>query len=191
MLSGRNRRRARIIAREAAKTKDVPDDAAHTPTASWRMRLRAAAWMIGFSAAGHLVWEIAQLPLYTLWAKGTRGEQVFAVAHCTAGDVIIAGTVLTAAIVLGRAWSWPHGQWPRVIGLAIPLGIAYTAYSEWLNVYLRASWSYSPAMPLLTVGNIGLGVAPLLQWVVIPFMVLLGTWRVVRRGEKRAVEDRC
>jgi hypothetical protein len=41
-------------------------------------------------AAQHSGWEAAQLPLYSIWTTGTRKEQVFAIAHCTAGDVLSA-----------------------------------------------------------------------------------------------------
>lgn len=153
------------------------------------MRLHAAAWVIGFSAAGHLVWEIGQLPLFTIWTSGTRSEQVFAVSHCTAGDVLITGFALASAIALGRAWSWPQGQWTRVIVLTVAIGIGYTAFSEWLNVYVRGSWSYGPAMPVLYLGTIGIGWSPLLQWLCVPLFALLTTRALLRRGAKRAVED--
>ncbi len=29
------------------------------------------------------VWEVVQLPLYTLWNTGSAGEIIFAVLHCT------------------------------------------------------------------------------------------------------------
>ena len=38
---------------------------------------------------GNLAWEIAQLPLYTIWRTGTFGEKAFAVLHCTGGDLLI------------------------------------------------------------------------------------------------------
>ena len=44
--------------------------------------LRSLRRYLGVSIVANLVWEILQLPLYTLWATGTRKEQAFAV--CTA-----------------------------------------------------------------------------------------------------------
>jgi len=49
---------------------------------------------------------------------------------------------------------------------AIALGAAYTILSEWLNVPIRRSWSYTAAMPVLPW--LGTGLAPLLQWLVVP-----------------------
>jgi hypothetical protein len=36
-----------------------------------------------------LVWEVAQLPLYTLWSDARWERIAFAVVHCTVCDVLI------------------------------------------------------------------------------------------------------
>jgi hypothetical protein len=43
----------------------------------------------------NLVWEVAQLPLYTLWVEATPGEIAFAILHCTGGDAMIAAASLS------------------------------------------------------------------------------------------------
>jgi len=53
---------------------------------------------------------------------------------------------------------------------AIGLGVAYTIFSEWLNVEIRRSWSYTAAMPVLPW--LGTGLTPLLQWVIVPGLAL-------------------
>lgn len=125
----------------------------------------------GLAATGHLLWEIVQLPLYTLWRTASRAELTFAVLHCTGGDVLIAMNVLLASVVLLRAWSWPRAQAVHVAALAIPLGIAYTPFSEWHNVYIRQSWSYAPSMPTVTMLGHEIGVSPLAQWLIVPAVV--------------------
>lgn len=124
-------------------------------------------------ALGNLAWEILQLPLYTIWTTGTLGEQAFAVVHCTGGDILIALAALSLALVLvgGR------GFWPVAI-LAIGLGVAYTGFSEWLNVYLRRSWAYSDWMPLISIGRHRIGLSPILQWLLVPAFSL---WAASRR----------
>jgi len=49
---------------------------------------------------------------------------------------------------------------------AILLGAGYTILSEWLNVEIRRTWSYTAAMPVLPF--LGTGLTPLLQWLVVP-----------------------
>lgn len=99
-------------------------------------------------AFGNLLWETAQLPLYTIWTSGTRGELAFAVIHCTAGDVMIAAACLgISALLIGR-------DAERVAAIAIPMGIAYTMFSEWLNVDIRGTWAYESTMPILSLIHI-------------------------------------
>ncbi len=51
-------------------------------------------------------------------------------------------------------------------------GLSYTAYSEWFNVYVRKARAYSASMPTLSIGDIKLGLSPLLQWLIVPIVAL-------------------
>jgi hypothetical protein len=121
--------------------------------------------------AMNLVWEIAQLPLYTLWVEGTPREITFAVLHCTGGDAMIAAGALAIAIVVTRSWRWPIRGWGPVTVVATLVGLGYTVFSEWLNVDLRRSWAYTAAMPRLPPW--GTGLAPFLQWLLLPPLAML------------------
>jgi hypothetical protein len=146
----------------------------------WLGGLRA---YLGVMALGNLVWEIVQLPLYTIWTTGTLWEQVFAVVHCTFGDLLVALSTLTLALVLAGSEAWPRERfWPVAI-LTVVFAIAYTAFSEWLNVVVRASWAYSELMPVISAFGLRIGVSPLLQWLVVPsaaFKIMTG----LTRGER-------
>jgi hypothetical protein len=129
-------------------------------------------------ALGNLAWEAAHLPLYTIWKTGTVREIVFAVAHCTGGDLLIALTALSVALVLFGNRNWPDREFGRVAAVAVSLGVAYTIFSEWLNIVIRKSWAYSELMPILKIAQIDVGLSPLLQWVFVPLVAL---W-LARRG---------
>ena len=130
--------------------------------------LRGLRVYLGLMAGGNLIWEIVQLPLYAIWSMGTAQEQAFAVVHCTLGDLLIALSTLTLALIIAGDQSWPRGRfWPVAI-LAIIFGVAYTAFSEWLNVVVRATWSYSEWMPVISLLSLNIGLSPLLQWIVLP-----------------------
>ena len=118
---------------------------------------------------GHFFWEVAQLPLYTLWRTGTPREIAFALFHCTGGDVLITTATFAAAVALARHFRWPPLGW-RMVFTAIILGTAYTIFSEWLNVEIRRTWSYTAAMPV--VAFLGTGLTPLLQWLIVPGLSL-------------------
>jgi hypothetical protein len=128
--------------------------------------LRGARRYVAVLLIGHLVWEIAQLPLYTIWRDGTSGQIAFAVAHCTAGDLLIGMGALFAALLLAGDAQWPRRGFLRVALLAVGIGVAYTVYSEWLNVEVRRAWAYAELMPRLP--GLGTGLAPFAQWLVVP-----------------------
>ena len=117
---------------------------------------------------GNLLWEIAHLPLYTIWTSGSRSENAFAVFHCTLGDVLIALSGLVGALVVAGNNEWPRSRFWPVFILTITFGVGYTAFSEWLNVVVRASWAYSDRMPVVTLFGHNFGLSPLLQWIVVP-----------------------
>jgi hypothetical protein len=130
--------------------------------------LTAIRFYLALTVVGHLIWEALQLPLYTIWVTGTAREQAFAVVHCTGGDVLIALSGLIAALVLIGSNDWPQAAFARVAALALTIGVLYTTFSEWLNVAVRASWAYSPNMPIVPLLGARIGLAPLLQWIIVP-----------------------
>lgn len=138
-----------------------------TTVPPWPIALRR---YLLFSGVLHLMWEVAQLPLYTLWQTGTFREQAFAVFHCTLGDLMIAGLSLFGTFALLAPAQWPDRDRGRVLALAIGIGVAYTIFSEWLNVNVRGSWAYNDNMP--TIPPLHTGLTPVLQWFVVPALAL-------------------
>ncbi len=138
---------------------------------------RYLPWLAGLS----LAWEIAQLPLYTLWEEATPAYIAFAVAHCTIGDILIGMVTLALSLVLMRSGS-PE-QWPRarIAVLTAITAVAYTALSEWINTVALRSWEYSSLMPRVRLGEIELGLSPLAQWLLIPPLAL---WLAFRRPSR-------
>jgi hypothetical protein len=126
-------------------------------------------WLAGLN----LAWEIAHVRLYTLWQEAQAAYIAFSIAHCTLGDVLIGGVALLLALILGREGALAYWRWGRVAALAMILGAGYTVFSEWMNLTILRSWSYSEAMPRLNLGGFDMGLAPLAQWLVVPPLALL------------------
>ena len=139
--------------------------------------LQALRIYFAIVAVGSLTWEALHLPLYTIWTTGSRGEQVFAAAHCTGGDLLIALSSLMLPLLIVGDRSWPHRSFTTVAVLAVAFGVAYTGFSEWLNLFVRRSWAYSEWMPVVPIAG-GIGLSPLLQWLVVPGV---GFWVVRKR----------
>ena len=125
----------------------------------------------------HLVWETAHVRLYTLWSDPDRWYVARSVLHCTLGDVVIGTAAFGfAAWVLAR-FDWPiHRPWGGT-AIVIAIGTMFTVWSEWNNVYRLKLWAYAPAMPTI----LGIGVSPLLQWIVLPPLIVLTVRMLDRR----------
>lgn len=116
-----------------------------------------------------LVWESAQVRLYTLWAEADRWTVAWSLLHCSIGDVLIALALFALVGMALRRADWPASRpW---IGCAMVMGgaLAYAAWSEWYNVYRAGSWGYTASMPLI----FGIGLSPLSQWLILPPVLVL------------------
>lgn len=153
---------------------------------AWRLlALRFLPWFAGLS----LAWEIAQLPLYTLWKEATPAYMAFAVVHCTLGDLLIGTGALLVALILVRAGSLASWPWRRLGALVALLGAGYTVFSEWMNTAILGTWAYAASMPRVELGGVAIGLSPLLQWLVLPPLALYlmrlhaaGGWSRSRRS---------
>ncbi len=143
---------------------------------------KTSAFLVGrwaFLALGlHLVWEIGQLPFYTLWEEKDAWRIALYVMHCVLGDVMIA-TLSYLAVAL----AWRQADWPRQRAwtggtMLVALGLGYTVFSEWYNVYRAGAWAYAEAMPRV----LGIGLTPLLQWLIVPVAMLMLVRRARIRG---------
>lgn len=152
-------------------------EALPVPAGQWHGALRRYFAVI---ATGNLVWEFLHMPLYTIWREATPGKIVFAGLHCTGGDILIALSSLTVALLLVGNGTWPAARFRAVAALTVVLGVSYTIFSEWLNIVVRAAWVYSDLMPVVSLFGFAAGLSPLLQWIVVPSAAL---WWARRRTQ--------
>jgi hypothetical protein len=148
--------------------------------------LRALRVYLASIAAMNLVWEALHLPLYTIWSSGPLRSQAFAVIHCTAGDVLIAISALMLALLLAGDKKWPATRFFPVLAATVASGLAYTIFSEWLNVVVRASWAYSAAMPVIPIFGLRIGLSPILQWLAVPTTALILARRLAAGSPSRS-----
>ena len=137
------------------------------PSTAWLPALRRYFPAI---VVGNLVWEFAQLPLYTLWKTGSASLITYSVLHCTGGDVLIAGASLIGSLLLLGTAEWPRTRFLPVAAATLSSGIGITAISEHFNT-ANGTWAYSDLMPVLP--GTGIGLSPLAQWVVIPVLAFI------------------
>ena len=149
----------------------IGDDSERLP--AWQPWAALAAASLGL----HFVWEMLQAPLYQGMLTMPLSGATRVCAQASAGDAVItlAAYALVAFAVRSRAWM-TH---PRVghIAAYLAIGLAVTIALEYLNVYGLGRWSYSAAMPRV----LGVGLAPLAQWIIVPIVILWFMRRYLRR----------
>ena len=140
-------------------------------------RLQALTWTPEFNVALfafllNFPWELWQAPLFEGMAATPHWEAVKVCSRASVGDVVIA-LIAYGAVALAtrdRAW-YASRKTPATLGFAA-CGMAITAVIERLavdGVWIQ-DWSYSALMPV--VPGIGVGLSPLVQWLVLPPLVI-------------------
>lgn len=135
----------------------------HVITRKTGIMARAGLWSV-LAFTLNLAWEIAHVRLYTLWDAADRMTIAWSALHCSLGDVVIALSLFALAGFALRQKDWPVFR-PIAGGVIVIIGaLAFTVWSEWYNVYKIGSWAYTANMPMI----FGIGLTPLLQWLLLP-----------------------
>jgi hypothetical protein len=137
------------------------------------------AWAV-WALALNLAWEAAQLPFYSFAPTAGPLEIAWAVIHCTVGDVGVALGSFGAAALATRHLEWPVRRPWLGLAVALVVGLVWTIQSEWQNVYVRGAWAYAPSMPTVS----GVGVLPILQWLLLPPVGLVMVRRRTRMSDR-------
>jgi hypothetical protein len=124
----------------------------------------------------NLVWEFGQVPLYRDLPSQGHWASIKLCARATLGDAVIAVVAfwVVAAVVASRRWITAPSVSQVACFVGVGLGIA-TAL-EWMAIHVQARWAYGTSMPMVPVLRVGL--APILQWVIAPPLVV---WFVKRQ----------
>lgn len=134
---------------------------------------RAGLWS-ALAFVLNLVWEIGHVRLYTIWTQADGLRIAGSLLHCSLGDVLIALSMFALAGIVLRRADWPASR-PWTGGAIVVIGaMAFTAWSEWYNVYRAGSWGYAESMPTI----FGIGLTPLLQWLILP-PLMVGAYRTL------------
>lgn len=150
---------------------------------AWPARLLALPEgnLLVFGLLLHYPWEFLQVPLFAGLAEAPHWEAVKFCSGAALGDAAL--TVVAywlAAMVAGRRWIVELPG--RAVAVYLAAGLIATVSLEWVNAEVLGRWEYAGAMPTLPV--LGTGLAPLVQWLVLPVLVL-GIVRRQLRGAAR------
>ncbi|MCH8490630.1 MAG: hypothetical protein LAT81_11970 [Oceanicaulis sp.] len=138
-----------------------------------------------FSFLLHFVWEFVQVPTYAGMAEMSHWEAIKLCMSATFGDIGFALTAFWTASMAARSRDWLLNPGRLPVAIFIAVGILLTIAFEYYYTNVSLRWTYSDAMPL--VPPFGTGLSPLLQWLVIPALVIWLTRRHLL--ESRAIRE--
>ena len=134
------------------------------------LNVAAFAFLLNF------VWEFSQVPFFRAMATSPYWEAAQACIQATFGDAAIALVSFWAVALAARSRRWILGPSARQVLGFVAAGVAITVVFEWLATELLGRWNYAGSMP--TVPLLGTGVLPLLQWILLPPLIV---WFVRRQ----------
>ncbi len=139
------------------------------------MFTRFIFFILYFSLFSFLIfgmWEWMQSPFYQDISTDFNRIVWFRI-HCSLIDVLIVLGSAAFVTVIRRKLDWFVSLKIGDFALLSAGGALYTAVSEYVNVEELQRWGYSPLMPRVPL--LGIGVIPILQWLLLPALVLLLT----------------
>lgn len=130
-------------------------------------------------------WEFLQVPFFDDMPVMPHWEAVVFCTRATLGDVLIALAAFWGVAALARNRSWILKPTLRTVLLFVAIGVVITIGLEWHATEIDDRWQYADTMPTLPI--LGTGLLPLIQWVILPLLLIWFVRRQVRG--QRALND--
>jgi L-cystine uptake protein TcyP (sodium:dicarboxylate symporter family) len=126
-------------------------------------------------------WEFLQVPFFDDMPTMPHWEAVVFCTRATLGDVLIALAAFWGVAALTRNRSWILQPTLRTVLLFVAIGVVITVGLEWHATEIDDRWQYADTMPTLPI--LGTGLLPLIQWLILPLLLI---WLVRRqvRGQR-------
>lgn len=136
--------------------------------------------MLLFALLLNYPWEFIQAPLFEGMAERPHWEAVKACTQAAVGDAVIMVVSYWGVAALGRDRAWISGPRSLDVMLFSSIGVGITVVIELLVLHgwWVSGWRYSAAMPVIP--GLGVGLVPVLQWVVLPLLVVVLVARQLR-----------
>ena len=126
--------------------------------------------LLVLSFLAHFTWEILQAPLFASLSKTDHFVGIAICLKATSGDLAIALSAFWCAAFVGKGRNWVANSGASAPAVFFVVGLMANVGLEYLSTEVTGRWAYDGAMPLLPV--LGTGLSPILQWVIVPMLVL-------------------
>ena len=134
-----------------------------------------------FSFLVNFVWEMWQVPFYEGLSTMDHINAVRICPQANIGDGVISLLAFWSAAAVERSRRWFQSLTPVPVLMYWAVGIGITIVMEWLATGPLDRWQYVATMPRLPV--LGTGLLPLLQWTLLPAVILVLVQRQVTEAE--------
>lgn len=118
----------------------------------------------------HFVWEFLQVPFFAGLPTSEHWPAIKVCTRATIGDVGFALIAFWTTAAFSRSRRWITMSSGRELAVFLTVGLVLTVVAEFHATEVAGRWSYADAMPTLPV--LGTGLTPLLQWIVVPLLVV-------------------
>lgn len=118
----------------------------------------------------NFVWEMWQVPFFDGIDDGTHWHGVLVCTRATLGDVGIALFAFWTVAAFSRSRRWLLAPERTQFIAFLAVGVLITVVFEALATGTLNRWQYGAAMP--TIPWLGTGILPLLQWLLLPPVIL-------------------
>lgn len=122
----------------------------------------------------NLIWEIAQGPFYVGFEYDLN--HVFFCALASVADLLMVLILFFAFAFIYKDVFWTKNMGMRRIGSLMLVGGTGAVIAEMWHT-ARGDWSYAEAMPMVPVAEVGLW--PVLQFVLLPWLVFFTTHKII------------
>ena len=116
------------------------------------------------------------MPFYQIPAEVSHSDMVRNCTLATVGDVGISIAAFWTVAVISKSRQWFHQPRRWQVSSFILVGVVITVVFEALATGMFNAWKYADSMP--TLPFLGTGLLPLLQWILVPPIIL---WFVKRQ----------
>ncbi|MDH5530419.1 MAG: hypothetical protein OEY05_10295 [Paracoccaceae bacterium] len=135
------------------------------------------------SFLSHFSWELLQAPLFSSLEGTGHFAGILICLRATLGDLGIALAAFWCAAWLGDGRGWVSRPTLGTVIAFLGFGLVATISFEFVSTEILNRWSYGPGMPRLPI--VGTGFAPLVQWLIVPALVLWYLNRLEKEKQRR------
>jgi len=124
----------------------------------------------------NLPWELWQIPLFKGMPSLSHWDGVILCTRAALGDAAIALLAFWLVAATSGTRDWVRRPSGATVSAFVAIGLIVTIALEYWATHVGGRWEYAAEMPRLPL--LGTGLAPLLQWLLIPPLV---AWLVRRQ----------